>query len=158
MGNSSGDLYNKEKLLFMNQNLWEKERQSEINRIFGQNLRNDDKGKKAFNFEKQHNDFLERFEKENFEKKKKFETESKINRKIFGDDMYLKKYIENIQIKIRNESLNNSNSDFDNNISIDNGNGNGNGIQRKSSLNRLRLPNHRRNRSEDFNCRLWKKN
>ncbi len=153
MGNSSsGDIYNREKLLIINQNIWEKERQSEINRIFGQNLRNDDKSKKIYNFEKKHNDFLDRIEKEKFEKKKKFDIENKNINKIFNDDMYLKKYIENIQGKIRNESLNNS--EVDNNISVDAGNMN----NRKSSLNKLKLPKHRRNRSEDFNCRLWKKN
>ena len=143
MGNaSSGDVISRAKQHSLNQELWDNERKVEINRIFGNNLRNDIGNKKSYNFEKQHNDFLMRVEKEKFQRDGKYAKENKVRNKIFNDDHYFKKYLNNVKLQIGEESLNSS---VDNIVNVN------------SNKKKNRTLPKMRNKSMEFNCRLFKK-
>ena len=95
MGNSSSEsaLLN-EKKIHMNQVLWENQRLMELNRIFSKNFRNELK-KEPLEYESHHKNFLKKIDKENEQKLKKYENESKIYKKILGDNRHFRLYINN---------------------------------------------------------------
>ena len=95
----------------MNQVFWENQRLMEWNRIFSKNFRNELK-KKPVDYESHHKNFLKKIDKENEEKLKKYENETKINKKILGDNRYFRLYINNFQKE------NNENNNQIDNISI----------------------------------------
>ena len=144
MGNATSEIaYSREKQISLNQELWNNERKVEINRIFGNDLRKDIRNNKVKNYQKQHDDFLTKLEKEKFEREGKYEKENKIRKKIFNDDYYFKKYVSNVQSQIAEENLNSS---IDNILNVN----------KKENLGTL--PKLNRHKSVDFKCRLWKKN